>query len=169
MFDIGFSELLLIAVVALVVLGPERLPKAARLTGLWVRKARAQWHAVKAELENELADEELRRTLRAAADAAHDGAQQARALGDSLKDDLPSPRAAATAMPAETSHAAIQGDPLQHAPDAPASTEPVSIELPSIGAATIDYDPAQLSLLDPDPALAQMTALPTPSRPRSDG
>ena len=38
MFDIGFSELLVIAVVALLVLGPERLPKAARFAGLWVRR-----------------------------------------------------------------------------------------------------------------------------------
>ena len=43
MFDIGFSELFLTAIVALVVLGPERLPKAARFAGLWVRRARAQW------------------------------------------------------------------------------------------------------------------------------
>ena len=64
MFDIGFSELFLIAVVALVVLGPERLPKAARFAGLWVRRARAQWYSVKSELENELASEELKRTLR---------------------------------------------------------------------------------------------------------
>ena len=63
MFDIGFSELLLIAVVALVVLGPERLPKAARFAGLWVRRARAQWHSVKAELERELEAEELKRSL----------------------------------------------------------------------------------------------------------
>ena len=41
MFDLGFSELLLIGVVALIVLGPERLPKAARLAGLWMRRARA--------------------------------------------------------------------------------------------------------------------------------
>ena len=64
MFDIGFGELFLIAVVALLVLGPERLPKAARFAGLWVRRARAQWYSVKAELENELADEELKRSLR---------------------------------------------------------------------------------------------------------
>ncbi|RPE80206.1 Sec-independent protein translocase protein TatB [Vulcaniibacterium tengchongense] len=63
MFDIGFSELLLIALVALVVLGPERLPKAARFAGLWVRRARAQWHSVKAELEHELAADELKRSL----------------------------------------------------------------------------------------------------------
>lgn len=63
MFDLGFSELLLIALVALIVLGPQRLPKAARFAGLWVRRARAQWHSVKSEFERELADEELRRTL----------------------------------------------------------------------------------------------------------
>ena len=47
MFDVGFSELLIIAVVALLVLGPERLPKATRFAGLWVRKARAQWYSVR--------------------------------------------------------------------------------------------------------------------------
>lgn len=61
MFDVGFSELLIIAVVALLVLGPERLPKAARFAGLWVRRARAQWYSVKSELERELAAEEFKR------------------------------------------------------------------------------------------------------------
>lgn len=61
MFDVGFSELLIIAVVALLVLGPERLPKAARFAGLWVRRARAQWYSVKAELERELAQEDLKK------------------------------------------------------------------------------------------------------------
>src|SRR3982751_6388867 len=64
MFDVGFSELLMIAVVAVIVLGPERLPKAARFAGLWVRRARAQWNSVKSEFEREMADDELRRTLR---------------------------------------------------------------------------------------------------------
>ncbi|HEY5849655.1 MAG TPA: Sec-independent protein translocase protein TatB [Lysobacter sp.] len=64
MFDIGFSELFVIAIVALLVLGPERLPKAARFAGLWVRRARAQWYSVKSELEHELAAEELKRNLR---------------------------------------------------------------------------------------------------------
>lgn len=63
MFDVGFSELLVIAVVALLVLGPERLPKAARFAGLWVRRARAQWNSVKSEFEREIASEELKRTL----------------------------------------------------------------------------------------------------------
>lgn len=63
MFDVGFSELFVIAIVALLVLGPERLPKAARFAGLWMRRARAQWYSVKSELENELADDELKRDL----------------------------------------------------------------------------------------------------------
>ena len=64
MFDIGLSEILIVAIVALVVLGPERLPKAARLAGFWVRKAHAQWYTVKAELEMEMADEELKNSLK---------------------------------------------------------------------------------------------------------
>ena len=84
MFDIGFSELVVIALVALVVLGPERLPKAARLAGLWVRRARAHWYAVKSELEQELAADELKRSLRETRDALRD-------TGESLRDAQPTP------------------------------------------------------------------------------
>src|SRR5688500_17679486 len=75
MFDIGFSEIFVIAIVALLVLGPERLPKAARFAGLWVRRARAQWHSVKSELENELAAEELKRSLRDTQDSLREAQQ----------------------------------------------------------------------------------------------
>ena len=88
MFDIGFSELLLIAVVALVVLGPERLPRAARFAGLWVRRARAQWYAVKSELEHELAAEELQRSLRETRDAVRRTDADLRAQGDALQRDI---------------------------------------------------------------------------------
>ena len=64
MFDVGFTELLVIAVVALLVLGPERLPRAARFAGLWVRRARAQWHSVRAELERDLAAEDMQRSMK---------------------------------------------------------------------------------------------------------
>ena len=65
MFEVSFPELVILAVIALLVLGPERLPKAARFAGLWVRRARAQWHSVKSELERELAEEELKHSLEA--------------------------------------------------------------------------------------------------------
>lgn len=95
MFDIGFSELLLIAIVALVVLGPERLPKAARFAGLWVRRARNQWDSVKQELERELEAEELKRnlhsvqtSLREAESQMRQGQEQVRAHGQSLHEEV---------------------------------------------------------------------------------
>lgn len=60
MFDIGFSELLMVALVSLLVIGPERLPKAARLAGFWIGKSRAMVAAIKAEIRTELQTEELR-------------------------------------------------------------------------------------------------------------
>lgn len=66
MFDISFVEIALVLVIALMVLGPERLPRAAKMVGLWVRRAKASWYSVKAEFERELADDELKRSLQEA-------------------------------------------------------------------------------------------------------
>jgi len=63
MFDIGFWELIVIAVVALLVIGPERLPKVARIAGLWVGRARRTLSSVKAEIDRELKAEELKQIL----------------------------------------------------------------------------------------------------------
>lgn len=63
MFDVGFVELLVIGVVALVVLGPERLPGAARTVGALLRRARNSWQSVKGELEREFAAEDLKKTI----------------------------------------------------------------------------------------------------------
>ena len=63
MFDIGFTELTLLAVLGLLVLGPERLPGVARVLGGYLRKARRTWNTVKAEIETELAATEIRNTI----------------------------------------------------------------------------------------------------------
>ncbi|RNF83766.1 twin-arginine translocase subunit TatB [Lysobacter psychrotolerans] len=88
MFDIGFSELFVVALVALVVLGPERLPKAARFAGLWVRRARAQWYSVKAELENELAADELKRSLQATQAELREARDSLQRQGQALRDSV---------------------------------------------------------------------------------
>jgi sec-independent protein translocase protein TatB len=62
-FDVGFWEILIIMVVALLVVGPERLPRLARTVGLWVGKARGFVRSVKEEIDREIATDELRRTL----------------------------------------------------------------------------------------------------------
>ena len=90
MFDIGFSELLIIAVVALIVLGPERLPKAARFAGLWVRRARAQWNSVKDELERDLANEELKRNLQDTRELMRRADRDLREQGESIRRDFES-------------------------------------------------------------------------------
>lgn len=61
MFDIGFSEMLVIAVVALVVIGPERLPRVARTLGALVGRAQRYFYNVKADVSRELHLEDMRR------------------------------------------------------------------------------------------------------------
>jgi sec-independent protein translocase protein TatB len=63
MFDIGFWELMLIGIVALVVIGPDRLPGVARTVGRWVGRARRFVSNVKSDIEREIRDEELRKAL----------------------------------------------------------------------------------------------------------
>jgi sec-independent protein translocase protein TatB len=64
MFDVGFSELLMLGLVSLLVIGPERLPKAARFAGFWLGRTRAMLNAVKAEFEQEIHAEEIRQLLK---------------------------------------------------------------------------------------------------------
>jgi len=63
MFEIGFWEIVLIGIIALVVLGPERLPQVARTAGLWIGKARGMMRQVKADIDRELAADELKRMM----------------------------------------------------------------------------------------------------------
>jgi sec-independent protein translocase protein TatB len=63
MFDVGFPELVLIAVVGLVVIGPERLPEALRTLGLWLGRMRRSFVSVKNEIEKEIGMDEVRRQL----------------------------------------------------------------------------------------------------------
>ena len=63
MFGISFSELLLVGLVALLVLGPERLPGAARTAGLWIGRLKRSFNAIKQEVEREIGADEIRRQL----------------------------------------------------------------------------------------------------------
>ena len=63
MFDIGFTEVLLLSLVGLLVLGPERLPRVARTLGGFARKARSSWLSLKRSIEQEMRAEELKEPL----------------------------------------------------------------------------------------------------------
>ncbi|MHB8570131.1 MAG: Sec-independent protein translocase protein TatB [Metallibacterium sp.] len=88
MFGIDFNELLLIAVVALVVLGPEKLPGAARTAGALVRRARTAWASVQAEVAGELDKEALTQQWREGAAALRGMAREARATLGEARDTL---------------------------------------------------------------------------------
>lgn len=164
MFDVGFSELLVIAVVALLVLGPERLPKAARFAGLWVRRARAQWHSVKAEFERDLADDELKRTLRDTQASLREAQASLRDAGSNLHREfegasadlmrgppLPAP-AEPVPAPALTGGSDPVAEPAANAP--PASS--------AISAAT------GVEAIDPDPETSMHEPMPDPPPPSDE-
>jgi sec-independent protein translocase protein TatB len=97
MFDIGFPELLIVALVLLLVVGPERLPEVLRTVGRVVGSARRSFDTLKAELEREVGADDLRRELhnaRIMEDAKRlqedlKGAEQSfKALGQSTKAEL---------------------------------------------------------------------------------
>jgi len=139
MFDIGFSELLVIAVVALLVLGPERLPKAARYAGLWVRKARGHWYSVKAEFERDLAADDLQRSLRETRESLRAAEEQLRSGASDLRQrierDFDETAAAVTAMPeaASPDDATPEGVEAGETSAAPASQSPSDDDDRSLG------------------------------------
>jgi sec-independent protein translocase protein TatB len=63
MFDIGFSELLIVGVLGLIILGPERLPKAARTVGLLIGRVRQTMGGIQQQIEQEVRNQEIREKL----------------------------------------------------------------------------------------------------------
>lgn len=64
MFDVGFSELVMVGLVSLLVIGPERLPKVARMAGFWIGKIQQMIANVKVEIKQEFHAEEIRQLLK---------------------------------------------------------------------------------------------------------
>ncbi len=81
MIDLGLSKLALIGVVALIVIGPEKLPKVARMAGSLYGRAQRYINQVKAEVSREIELDELRKMQSEVQDAAHD-------LGNSISQNL---------------------------------------------------------------------------------
>ena len=90
MFDISFGELALCFIVALVVLGPERLPKVARTVGRWAGQARGYMRNLSSELERETEIMDIKRQLedakRELQSAGQDAEREARGVSESLRD-----------------------------------------------------------------------------------
>ena len=63
MFEVGFSELLMVGLVSLLVIGPEKLPKVARIAGFWLGRTQRMVANFKAEIHQELQLEEMRQAF----------------------------------------------------------------------------------------------------------
>jgi sec-independent protein translocase protein TatB len=115
MFGISFGELLLVALVALLVLGPERLPGAARTAGLWVGRLKRSFNAIKQEVEREIGADEIRRQL-------HN--EEIMALEQQNKSLLPSAVPASDSLP----NPVLAGAPI--AAGSPVTSMPISHDSP---------------------------------------
>ena len=98
MFDVGFWELCLVGLVSLLVIGPEKLPKVARLAGFWIGKTQQLVSSVKEELKEELQAEELRQLI-----------QEQQKQIDTMTDDLDFKQSAQSFLDSETDEHTANG------------------------------------------------------------
>lgn len=110
MFDIGFSELLLIAVVALVVIGPERLPKVARAAGLLFGRLQRYVAGMRSEIERELRLDEIKRVAEEARTNFEDVSYSLQESGKQVQEQLESAR-----QPTGTTTPALRAPSAPHA------------------------------------------------------
>ncbi|HRD86897.1 MAG: twin-arginine translocase subunit TatB [Candidatus Accumulibacter sp.] len=122
MFDIGFSELMLIAVVALVVIGPERLPRVARTAGHLLGRLQRYVSTVKSDISREMQLEELRRLQ-------SEIQQSARSVEEGLSSEMQAAKQA-LAVTAEAVNSEINAPPAS-APAPSVAHSPVAPPLPA--------------------------------------
>ncbi|WP_166218547.1 Sec-independent protein translocase protein TatB [Pseudomonas atagonensis] len=145
MFGISFSELLLVGLVALLVLGPERLPGAARTAGLWVGRLKRSFNAIKQEVEREIGADEIRRQLHNEHILSLE--QEARKIFQPVQQEP---------TPVEVEHV---GQQTIQAPTAPAATAPT----PAPAAVVAPTEPAPVAAETSVEHVAQTAAPITPA------
>jgi sec-independent protein translocase protein TatB len=117
MFDIGFSELMVIGIVALIVIGPERLPKVARTLGHLLGRAQRYVNDVKSDINREIQLDELKKLQTQVTDSA-------RAMEETMRKEYESARSS-IATPAEEATAELQSA-VKLAEGLPPATETTS-------------------------------------------
>jgi len=124
MIEISFGKLVLLALVALIVLGPEKLPHAARTAGALLRRVRSGWDSVRAEVERELQVEEIKRQAREAAERAQAAQSELDATLRKVRDAGaetvgPATVTPAAAAPEPGTQSSIAGEAPAPAPETP--------------------------------------------------
>ena len=128
MFDIGFSELMVIGIVALVVIGPEKLPKVARTLGLLLGRAQRYVNDVKADINREMQLDELRKLQSQVTESARSLEDSVRKEYEAARSAVEAPVQEAKAAVAELESGVTQSSAV--APSAMPSTAPVGGDKP---------------------------------------
>lgn len=124
MIEISLGKMVLLALIALIVLGPEKLPGAARTAGALLRRVRSGWDNVRAEVERELEIEQIKRTAREAA-------ARAEAAQNEMKEGLQQVREPLEQVVAATMGAAVPtDDSIDQAADPDERVDSRQAELP---------------------------------------
>ncbi len=162
MFEIGFWELVLIGVVALVVIGPERLPAVARTLGRWIARARNTVGAVRAEVERELRLEEMKRSI-----LSEEAGEQFRQLQDQIRSLETELRSGVQSAATEAQAAICSGEHT----DARSAREAAAaqVSLAALEAQTEAAAPAAGGADREPGAVAEPHAAPPPSNPPAQG
>lgn len=131
MFDVGFSELVVIGIVALVVIGPERLPKVARMAGLLLGRMQRYVNDIKADINREIELDELKKLRNEVQDTA-------RNLEASVRSEMTAVETAVSQQ-VQSTQAALNDS----AATAEASTPAASAPTPPLSAGAANADTAQ--------------------------
>lgn len=167
MFDVSFTELMVIGVVALIVIGPERLPRVAKTIGHLLGRAQRYVSDVKGDIRREIELDELRRFKSEMDDAAHSVKSSLRESEASLRAPVDEVREALdqSARDARKGLNSVQ-DPAADA-QAGAQTDPAATTLPGV-TPTAAFPPADTAEAS-DAPVADPAVLPAPGPSPSSG
>lgn len=177
MFDVSLTELMVIGVVALIVIGPERLPKVARTVGHLLGRAQRYVNDVKSDIQREIELDELRKFKTEMEDAAQGVQQSLNETGASLQEPVQQFRAELDEVAREASGKAAPASPATatatQAPAADTPAEPARTIAPPSQNHNLDLDlpaaePQPVPNADPRPAAPQQQPAPAPSATAAD-
>jgi sec-independent protein translocase protein TatB len=141
MFEIGFSELLVIGVVALIVIGPERLPRVARTAGHLYGRMQRYVASVKSDISREMQLDELRRAGEAfkssVESAASDVEQQATVVDDYLRKETGNVTRVMEAMGATEGERPVTAPAMKQLVEEQIPQQSLPLDAPAVGAATV--------------------------------
>ncbi len=157
MFDIGFTELMVIAIVALVVIGPEKLPKVARTVGAYIGRLQRYVNDVKADINRELELDELRKFKQTVEDTARGFESSVQAEANSAEAEA-NKLTQAVSEPLANLDAAASTVPGSPSPEAMPPLEPSPAAVPANAAATPPVATASPAAVDEAGAAAKRAA-----------